>query len=294
MRLSTELFFSSLSYTLFVLQEHSRQSITTLQTAEQEELTMTVVSGVGLKSGDACLLLDEAGDVLTGAKAFRKLGSQTIENRAVVDTSTTATCIHSPKYGRRAESSSSKKEDVDPVSNTRIAQSTRTKRRRMLESESQQWPQTGLLLALPCNIEVPNRCENGESDCDCRKCDGPAMCKQDEKVFPLKDSASHVCEQATQTYLSKRCVASSICEHSSNRFSCEDCMGPSNNCAHGIKQSQCKDCGRSGICEHGKQEYYCKDCGGLGICEHGKQKSYYKACDGAVGYLRAQQAKVLL
>ena len=51
-------------------------------------------------------------------------------------------------------------------------------------------------------------------------------------------------------------------------------------CAHGLRKSQCKDCGGPGICEHGRVRRICKDCGGPGICEHGRQRRICKDCGG--------------
>jgi len=54
--------------------------------------------------------------------------------------------------------------------------------------------------------------------------------------------------------------------------------GAIDDCPHGRRKFQCKECGGGYICGHGRERNRCKDCGGSQICPHNKRKSYCKQC----------------
>ena len=62
---------------------------------------------------------------------------------------------------------------------------------------------------------------------------------------------------------------------------CLDMRNKKNECEHGRRRNQRKDCGGSSICEHNKHRSKCKDCGGSSICEHDKERSKCIDCGGA-------------
>jgi hypothetical protein len=88
------------------------------------------------------------------------------------------------------------------------------------------------------------------------------------------------CEHGVRKTQCRECGGSHFCEHGKRQSYCKDCGG-SQICEHGRLRWQCKDCGGSQICEHGRKRCHCKECGGSQICEHGEQRSRCKDCGGS-------------
>lgn len=87
------------------------------------------------------------------------------------------------------------------------------------------------------------------------------------------------CEHGMKKSECKECGGVSICEHNKRRDRCKDCGG-SQICEHRKIKSICRECKGSQICEHLKIRSKCKDCAGYLICDHNKYKLFCKDCKG--------------
>jgi hypothetical protein len=68
---------------------------------------------------------------------------------------------------------------------------------------------------------------------------------------------------ATMAVVEKTAVASSTSKSLSKRHKTKNNTEVGNqNCEHGRRRSQCKECGGGSICEHGRRRSDCKECGG--------------------------------
>ena len=92
-----------------------------------------------------------------------------------------------------------------------------------------------------------------------------------------KQKKRNNCPHGRRKSQCKECGGSEICEHNRIRSYCKECGG-SQFCEHGRIRNTCKECGGSQICEHNRRRSLCKDCGGSQICEHNRERRHCKEC----------------
>uniref|UniRef100_A0A0G4HAV1 Uncharacterized protein n=1 Tax=Chromera velia CCMP2878 TaxID=1169474 RepID=A0A0G4HAV1_9ALVE len=146
-------------------------------------------------------------------------------------------------------------------------------------------------------------CEHRRRRNDCKECGGKNICEHGRKRQDcIPCGGSNICEHGRKRYDCIPCGGKNICEHARIRRFCGVCRpkkaGPSpveaqetkaapnskrkgggrQQCEHGQRRDQCKECGGEGNCKHGQLRRSCVECVGESGCEHGRDRAFCGDC----------------
>eukprot|EP00288_Rhodomonas_lens_P017035 CAMPEP_0177695858 /NCGR_PEP_ID=MMETSP0484_2-20121128/3679_1 /TAXON_ID=354590 /ORGANISM="Rhodomonas lens, Strain RHODO" /LENGTH=395 /DNA_ID=CAMNT_0019206807 /DNA_START=106 /DNA_END=1289 /DNA_ORIENTATION=- len=109
---------------------------------------------------------------------------------------------------------------------------------------------------------------------DARSAEGRSFVRMTRGERGAETAGAHAVHKNAKNFC-PRCGASEDCEHGKKRIECKEC---GEICLHGRHHTYCKECGGAAWCQHGQLKTKCEECIALQPCEHGNQKKVCNYC----------------